>query len=209
MVNTDKIHVIYGAEKGQTLALSAYNGTASFTTFMKDGNRNRPVKFPLTPSLIDRMKQELKKLLTGAPGTRISFVRNTYDSTNKKYEKDVVLILGKDEKQIIYFDIQDKKMSQPARFYLQTPKAIQIGSDIMTDTDRSIMETSGFINVVLGTILPTAIIASRDAARMKEASDKFMNGGGNKGGGSNYTKSEPSFSSSDSSGDDEDSIFDK
>lgn len=192
MFNMDAIHRIYGTGNDEQLLVGAYNGLASLTTFIGDGGTRRPVKFPLSPVIIEELKSQLRKIIDAAPGTRTALIKNNYDPESKKFEKGTVLIVGKDDKQMIYLDIQDKGMSTAMRFYLTATKVFQVGSEEMTDPQRSAMETRAFVEVVLDKMLPSAIIGSRDATRMAASAKQFKNNK-NKGGGPAQKKGTPTL----------------
>jgi hypothetical protein len=174
MIDTNGIYRLFGKEKGQNLALGAYNGLASFSTFVN----GKPVKFPLSVSSIQALKNTCHELLEASPGSTKAFIHNEWDVEAKKFNKSAILILGKDESGIYYMDFQGKGMGEPIRYPILASKGFQIGSEALDDKSRSKLAFEGFCNVVLDKLLPEAIIASRDAERMAQAKTKFGGGGG-------------------------------
>jgi hypothetical protein len=174
MIDTNGIYRLYGKEKGQSLVLSAYNGLASFAMFIN----GKPVKFPLSVSSIQALKNTCQELLEASPGTTKAFIHNEWDNDNKQFAKSSILIMGKDEFGVYYIDFQGKGMGEPIRYPILSSKGFQIGSEALDDKSRSKLAFEGFCNVVLDKLLPEAIIVSRDAERMAQAKTKFGGGGG-------------------------------
>lgn len=186
MFNTNGIWRLNGPrDSNVSLSLGCYQGMASLTMFRGPGNP--PVQFRLIAQTVYKIKEFLTEIINGGPNTRTSISSSKYNQQERKYEPDVTVVLGKDEKNMIHIDITHRSMSEPARFYFTTPKSLTYGGTEMNDADRSKLAALTFIDQTLSKELPIALAHSRDAEDMKQRSNKFSNnrsgGGGNYGGG--------------------------
>ena len=93
---------------------------------------------PLAPDKIVIIKHTIQKIMKASPNTKMPLVFSTYDREQKKPVIDFVLTFLKDDKNLYHIEMQWK--GNKFDCLLKGPYGVSIGSEAMTDTEKSAIE---------------------------------------------------------------------
>lgn len=167
-------------DKGpEQFKLSIWNGRIDVAVF--GGNGGAPI---FKQGLSFDQKVMVEKLLTdiktAAPGTKKAIVFQRWDES-RKYVTDGTMVVGKDDKQVIYFEFQfsNNGNSKCLRFDARCAATVSMGVEPMADSSKSAVR----IEAVLDWMKHYAPMAMLLSARKFQAGGNNNNrGGGNRGG---------------------------
>ena len=93
---------------------------------------------PIAPDKVTIIKHTIQKIMKASPNTKMPLVFNTYDREAKKSVIDFVLTFLKDDKNLYHIEMQWKGNKFDCT--LKGPFGVSIGSDPMSEADRSAIE---------------------------------------------------------------------
>lgn len=138
-------------DKTISLSIGVYQGNASLVVF---SNKQLAAKFSFPRSFITKLKLQMISLISAAPGTKVNFTFSKWDADAKKSITIGNLIVGKDDKSILFFGVQ-----VPNHPSMKFPMKSQISFDLsepMSDPDRSVLAAQTIIDQ-LATDIPMAL----------------------------------------------------
>lgn len=172
----------YAKDGKEQLMISVFNGKVNMTIWPGRDSGQSGVMFKQNLNLdgVALLKTLLKKVSAGQPGTKSSLNFQTYNRDTRKYEPGTVIVFGKDEKQVYFFEFQFKHNgnAKSLRFDMKVPNSMSIGSDIMSDAEKSSARMKAFFTF-LEDIAPSAMLLSG-----KKFKGSYNRSSGNSGGGS-------------------------
>ena len=155
-----------------TLQMGVFNRTISFALFRRDVKGRPPVKCDFDSNNVALMVHLLKKILKGDQGKMETLVRSDWDRENKRRNIVANLVIGKDERGVIYLDLGSP--NQPSvRFSLNMGQNVAVEG--ITDNSAVVSQiAAGALILRLETAM-TTLTAMPNKNRMGF-------GGGNRGG---------------------------
>ena len=191
------------ASDGQEeLTIAIYNGRLGFTIF---GPPGKPATWreSIGMDFAVLLEQLLKNVLAGQPGFKVPLIFQKFDPATKKNNVTSTLIIGKDEKQICYIEVQFQSngSNRTVRFNLKSPGTITTGESF-NDAARSANRVRTLIYMI-NNILPVAgVLSDKKQERPAGGGGGYNRGGGgggyNKGSGHSAPQSSASDFGSDS-----------
>jgi len=157
-------------DKNTSLQIGVWNGNATVTVF---ANRNQVARLPLNRFGLVDLARQLRKILVGKPGDKYSWNFTKWDNETKKSHAIGSLVIGRDEKALIFFGVQAPGHAG-MKFVLKTTMSVD-SSTPMSDVDKSDLAAETIIQQ-LTIDIPQAMVNT-----MFKRTD--INGG--RGGGSN------------------------
>ena len=165
------------------LSIRVFQGTPRFS--IHDNTTNKLVfDRPLTGDKWTIVTRTISKATNLTPGTKTDLIFSTYNPTTKKVEHDWNFSLMKDERQ--GYAIAIAWAGSRHVFPLRGINNVSVGSDPMTEADRSALALETLINFVRSTV-PFQMVMSNGKEywqNMRKSGAMSNNGGGNRGGNS-------------------------
>lgn len=159
-------------DKATSLIIGVYQKNASLAVF---SNKKMIARFPFPRTFISMFKHKLEGVMKAAPGTKVNCVFSKYDNDTKKSSGIGNMIIGKDDKSIMYLGIQAPNHPN-MKFLMKTPLSFDL-SDPMSDADRSLVAAQTIVDQ-LTIDIPNAI----SATSFKRDAGGFSSGGGSSSG---------------------------
>lgn len=145
----------------ESLSISVFNGVASLTMFKKASEQRTPsVKINLTRAVCMGLSDLIKKLIDAQPDTRLTFTQQAFNKETRTYETHTTFVFVKDEKRCYSIEITNKMLSTPAKFVLKCPATFALGSEPLTEEQRSLYELRS-LHKFIASELSTATFLSR------------------------------------------------
>ena len=138
-------------DPNMSLTISVYMGSLVLCVFMK----GPPCRFTVPRSAVSMLKKTITNTINGQPGQKTSFDFIKWDPETKKQEPIGNLVVGKDDKGMIYFGVTAPSMP-PTKFTIKAPLGIDT-SEPMSDVDRSLLGAETLIEQLAHDI-PMAIL---------------------------------------------------
>jgi len=165
------------------LSIRVFQGTPRFSVI--DNATNKLVfDRPLTGDKWTIVVRTISKAVNLTPGTKTDLIFSTYNMTTKKVEHDWNFSLMKDERQ--GYAIAIAWAGSRHVFPLRGINNVSVGSDPMTDADRSALALETLINFVKS-IMPFQMVMSNNKEywqNMRNNRTMSNSGDGNRGGNS-------------------------
>ena len=128
-------------QAGQTLILGLYDGKIYIRVRGRGGDKNTPPLFMKKldrPSMFRKFRKMCEKILTCPPETKLPCKFPTYDIQSKQEKLLWVLVLEKDSKMCYRIHLTDAQNGgRTYTFALNGSRSMQIGSEPMSESDRS------------------------------------------------------------------------
>lgn len=182
----------------ESLALSVYSGTVGLAVW--GGQQGGPLfKHTLNPDKRSLVKHHLRKAKEAQPETKFPMIIQKWDADNRKFIKEAVITIGKDEKQVVYIEISFKSgdSGKTLRFDLKMSGGVSLGDEPMADSTKSIFKVNALLEW-FEEMVPVACVLTGKKGQF----------GGNKSGGGGYNNNRSNssggasdFGSSNSGGD--------
>lgn len=117
------------AQDGQEeLTVGVFNGRLNLSIF--SGTGKPPVwRQGLNADACTLFESVIKQVLSGQPGVKIPLIFQKYDKQTNKFNIDSTLVVGKDEKQLCYFEVQFTANNAPRtiRFIMKSSSGVSTG----------------------------------------------------------------------------------
>lgn len=136
-------------------------------------------------SLFDRMlndakiaiiKRTLAQVIKAVPGSKFPIVFSAWDNETKKWNTDWVMSFVKDDKNVNHIEIQWK--GNKCDFVLKGVSGVSMGSDPMTEAERSSVEMDVLENFLTHTINIQKVITNvKQTGNWKNGGDRQSSGG--------------------------------
>jgi len=175
------------ADKGpEQFKIGIWNGRVDIAVF--GGNGGAPIfKQGLGTDQLVMFRKLLTTIKGDAPGTKKPMLFQRWDGDNRKYVTDGTMILGKDEKQVIYFEFQFNSGggNKVLRFDARCANSVSLGVEPMADSARSGVRVEAILWWI-DNYAPDAMLFSSRKFVPNQGGNRSNSGGGggNSGGGS-------------------------
>lgn len=148
-------------ESGEQLSLSVFNGRAGLTVWPPRESNTRGVVFKqnFTAEAQLLFKRALRKVADDAPGARNSLLFNKWDGDNKKFTPDATVVIGKDDKNIYFIELQFQYNgnNKVLKFDMFASNAVQNSSEELGFPEKSRLRLDAIIEY-FNTLVPIAQI---------------------------------------------------
>ena len=128
-------------QAGQTLIFGLYDGKVYIRVRARGGDKNAQPLFLKKlekPSLFRKTRKLAEKILTCPPETKLPMKFTTYDMQSKQEKLLWVLVFEKDAKMCYRIHLTDAQNGgRTYSFALNGSRSVQIGSEPMSESDRS------------------------------------------------------------------------
>jgi hypothetical protein len=162
------VNLTADGDKATTLSIGVFKGNASLVVF---SNKSLAAKFSLSRDLISAIRKKLISTVTAAPGTKVVLNFSKFDPDQKKWISTGALVIGKDDKSMVYFGVTAP--NTPAmKFPMKTAPSFDF-SEPLSDPDKSILKAETVIEQFT-TDIPMALMLTSE----KRAPGGFGGGGG-------------------------------
>ena len=162
-------------DKGPEQAkLNIWNGRVDLAVF--GGNGGAPIfKKALSYDGIVILRKRLKDIQSAQPGTRQPIVFQSWDTEAKKFNTDGTLIIGKDDKQVVFLEFQFSNNGNPKCivFDAKCPTSVSTGIEPMSDSAKSAVRVEAMLMWLDSYIHNAMLLTAR----------KYTPQGGNRSGG--------------------------
>ena len=178
---------IKAVDKGpESLSLQIWGGKLGFNIF---ANKQTIWKKNATPDIFILFKKSLVGILSAQPGSRRAITISDWDDNAKKPVPGSTMVIGKDDRNVIYIEIQfkDRGNAKSVKFDLLSSPMVSVGSEPMSPADRSSTRAEGLIDWLTYYYPAASVLTSR---KFKRGGGGGNSGGG--GGGGNFNNA-PSF----------------
>lgn len=174
----------------ESLTVTVFGGRLSLSVWPKDA-RKPTFKYSFTPDATTVLRRCLDQIRAAQPGTRLPFLIGEWkkgeNGDRGKYEINSAIQVGKDDKQMYYFELQftDEGNRQSIRFDLSMPGSIQLGDSPLSFPDRSDIRLETLINWIKEYV-PAACLATAKPFTKKSYGGGSGGGSSSGGGGSSF-----------------------
>lgn len=132
------LYKIFSVSGQETLSLSVFSSLATLVVFRKGSQDRRPVvKFNITGAPAMCLSKLIKDLVASQPDTRMPFFQMNYNREQRTYERATSFVFFKDEKKCYGVEITNNVLSTPAKFMFKAPSTFAMGSEPMTEEQKS------------------------------------------------------------------------
>lgn len=175
------INLTAEGDKATSFSAGVYQGGMSAVVF---SNKQLVTKFALPLSCVVMVIEKLTNLLTAAPGgPKVNIIFNVYNNDLKKAEPKGNLVLGKDDKGLIYFGVQAPN-HPPMKFIPKTPMSFDL-SEPMSDIEKN--------HLMIRTIIKQLDLCFPVASMLTSFKRDPMRSGGSYGAGRSTSNNENIF----------------
>ena len=171
------------AQRGpESIQFSVFRGSMQLTIF---SNKSRAFGQSINPHIKARLKGILKSMPQAQPGSKRSVVVQSWDKESKTRGIACSIIIGKNDKQGIYMEVQwkDQKSGQTgaATFDIQSSSFVSSGADPDNDQTLSALGVEILLDWI-DNIAPIGMVMS--GKKFERSSGGGSRGYNNSGGGS-------------------------
>lgn len=142
--NLNNQYTLYGEGTDARLSISAFKGKTYIKIFQA---KSRQISFLFDKDLRYHVIKTLETVKKAGPDTRIPIVISKFNIQIKQREVMVNIVIGKNEKQVIYIEISAPG-SQNFVFGFKSSKNIDVGSTPMGDAESSQVAVDVFLQYV-------------------------------------------------------------
>lgn len=187
--NLNNVYSLRAADGDESISIGAFRGKASLVVFRK-GDRRPAVNIPLDRNSCYMLLMTLDQIKKAEPGTRLSFESSAFNRDTKKYEPNATIVIFKDDRRMYGMELSGVGVTPPIKCLFKSPMSLSMGSDPMTDADRSAIGI-GVFRTFLERELPLVALFSRFNNPKQNFGGGNRSGGGNSGGsrGGDYNDS--------------------
>jgi hypothetical protein len=148
-------------DSGEQLSISVFNGRAGLTVWPPRESNTRGVVFKqnFTPEAQLLFKRALRNTADATPGTRNSLLFNKWDSEAKKFIPEATIVIGKDDKNIFFIELQFQYNgnNKVLKFDMYASNAVQNSSEELGFPEKSRLRLDAIIEY-FDTLVPIAQI---------------------------------------------------
>lgn len=139
--------MVKDAQANKLFSISLYDGRLIFKV-RNTADRNAQ---PYLNKRVTLMKSHMiekvaEKIMAASPETKISVKFSDFDKNSKQWRLSWVITFEKDAKMCYRLHLTDAASSQTHVFALRGPSDVSIGSDVMSDADKSIVMMKDLIS---------------------------------------------------------------
>lgn len=122
----------------ERMVLNVYKGRPGFTIFSGNGNA-RLISKTFNLDALCMFKRDLKMVRDGQPGTTRTLIFQKWIPEEKKYNTDSSLIIGKDDKNVYYLEVQFQSNGnhKSIRFNMRAVNSVTSSTDESTPSISS------------------------------------------------------------------------
>ncbi len=147
-------------DSGEQLSISVFNGRAGLTVWPPRESNTRGVVFKqnFTPEAQLMFKRSLRKVADGTT-SRDSLLFNKWDTEAKKFVPEATVVIGKDEKNIYFIELQFQfnGNNKVLKFEMYASNAVQNSSEELGFPEKSRLRLDAIIEY-FDTLVPIAQI---------------------------------------------------
>lgn len=178
----------------ESMVLNVFGGRVSYTIFAGQGG-SRLMSQGFTLDALCMFKRDLKAVRDGQPGTTRTLVFQKWVPEEKKYKTDSSLIIGKDDKNVYYFETQfnSNGTHKSIRFNLRAAGTTTSTTDEPSPAISSAIRLEAII-AWLDDQVPFLIAATtRPFGGNRNSNNNNNSGGGGSNSSNDYSGADASF----------------
>lgn len=179
--NLNGTYVLYGEGTDARMSISIFKGKSYVNVFQSN---NKQLSFPLDKELKYHLCKTLDMVKKASPETRIPIVMTKFNPQIKKREPIVNIVVGKNEKQIMYLEFSCPN-TQNFIFAFKASKNIAVGSTPMGDAESTQIAVDIFINYLKSQLPMAEFLSTYSDEDTKGFRPRNNGGGGSYQGGGN------------------------
>ena len=156
--NLGNQYVLFSEGTDARLNIGSFRGRSYATVFQA---KNKQLSFMVDKELRYHFCKTLEMIKKASPETRIPIIISKFNPQIKKRETLVTIVFGKNEKQIIYIEI-NSPTSHNFTFAFKASKNIAVGSTPMGDAESTQIAVDLFINYLRVQLPMSELLTSSD-----------------------------------------------
>ncbi len=167
----------------EMLKVGVFGGKMDMAVFA--GKGGAPVwKHMLTFDQVVMFKRALEKVLASQAGFKHPLVVQQWNRDEKKFEVRGTIIIGKNDKQVVFIEIQFNANGnhKSLLFEMRAAASLSSGVDPMSDGDKSVVRANALLWWI-DHYLPTAMLLSARKFKPQGGGGGYGGGGGGNSGG--------------------------
>lgn len=138
--------VLKDRQTNNMFIMDAYNGVIQVKVRPAEKGAQVIIRRPITMEKTHIITKVIQKIMAASPETKIAIKFDTFDRQSKQRRLDWVLTFEKDAKMCYRIHITDAAGGKTFVFGVRGPMDVSIGSDPMSDSDRSAIKMHDLIS---------------------------------------------------------------
>lgn len=178
----------------ERMSFNVFNGRLGYTIFSGNG-ASRLMSQSLSADALELLKSNLKEVQGGQAGTTRTLVCQKWLREEKKYVTDSTLIIGKDDKNVYYFEAQFNSVgsSKSIRFDFRASQAVTTSTDQVSPASLSATRMDAFLYWVNMQVPLLQVMTLRPYTGGNNSQGGNASGGGSSTPANDYSGEDASF----------------
>lgn len=177
--NLNNVFRAFSMDRKHSMSMGCFGGGTGISIFKseKDQNNNGPIgKVFLYEDTLIVMKKLLKSILDKQEQTSMNFSICKFDGDLKQYIPVSKIIIGRDDKLMIYVDMHVENIKEVLRFYLGGPASYLINEESPKDKIRTEIGCEKLIKAIDSCFI--GMLLTRETELLNDLAQKRQQNGG-------------------------------